>query len=232
MEIAASRRDRCATMSSIGSEATGAWLRRHAIAEDMGRTSRALRGDSSPMSFAPKTFTTGMLSVPKETRMRWPGGWGFKYLAAWVSVTACHAQIFFAGGKPLITFPEIKQFKRPRASRRGAGQSSSITWLVGARLPRSAPRLFCRIVFRTRDGRPRGVKILAASSPRDRMAAARIFSRNSGIFLCAKPPVVSSGVARATAAGSLLRKKTPRNSGWGVGMIRIAAEIWTVGRSR
>ena len=40
MESAASRRDRCATMSSTGSEATGAWLRRHAIAEDMGRTSR------------------------------------------------------------------------------------------------------------------------------------------------------------------------------------------------
>ena len=60
VEIAASRRDRCATTSSIGSEATGAWLRRHAIAEDMGRTLRVKRGDSSPMSFAPKTFTTGM----------------------------------------------------------------------------------------------------------------------------------------------------------------------------
>ena len=65
MEIAASRRDRCAPMSSIGSEATGAWLRRHAIAEDMGRTLRVKRGDSSPMSFAPRTFTTGMLCVPK-----------------------------------------------------------------------------------------------------------------------------------------------------------------------
>lgn len=70
VEIAASRRDRCATMGSIGSEATGAWLRRHAIAEDMGRTSRS-RGDSSPMSFAPRTFTTGMLSVPhEENQMR------------------------------------------------------------------------------------------------------------------------------------------------------------------
>jgi hypothetical protein len=44
VEIAASRRDRCATTGSIGSEATGAWLRRHAIAEDMGRTSRSARG--------------------------------------------------------------------------------------------------------------------------------------------------------------------------------------------
>ena len=37
----------------------GAWLRRHAIAEDMGRPARK-REDSSPMSFAPRTFTTGM----------------------------------------------------------------------------------------------------------------------------------------------------------------------------
>ena len=66
MESAASRRDRCATMSSIGSEATGAWLRRHAIAEDMGRTLRVKRGDSSPMSFAPRTFTTGMLRVLQD----------------------------------------------------------------------------------------------------------------------------------------------------------------------
>src|SRR3954466_2797430 len=44
MDIAASRRNRCATMSSIGSEATGAWLRRHAIAEDVGRTLRFARG--------------------------------------------------------------------------------------------------------------------------------------------------------------------------------------------
>ena len=66
MEIAASRRDRCATMSSIGSEATGAWLRRHAIAEDMGRTSHILGGDSSPVSFAPRTFTTGMPCVSQD----------------------------------------------------------------------------------------------------------------------------------------------------------------------
>jgi hypothetical protein len=44
VEIAASRRDRCAPTSSTGSEATGAWLRRHAIAEDMGRTLRFARG--------------------------------------------------------------------------------------------------------------------------------------------------------------------------------------------
>ena len=44
VEIAASRRNRCATASSIGSEATGAWLRRHAIAEDMGRTSHKREG--------------------------------------------------------------------------------------------------------------------------------------------------------------------------------------------
>src|SRR3954471_3757424 len=39
----------------------GSWLRRHAIAEDMGRALRAVRGDSSPMSFAPRTSTTSTL---------------------------------------------------------------------------------------------------------------------------------------------------------------------------
>ena len=39
----------------------GSWLRRHAIAEDMGRALRTKRGDSSPMSFAPRAFTTSTL---------------------------------------------------------------------------------------------------------------------------------------------------------------------------
>ena len=59
-----------------------------------------------------------------------------------------HAQIFFPGAKPLITFPEIKEFKRSSGLATGATRVSSTTWLVVARSSRAAARISRRIIFR------------------------------------------------------------------------------------
>src|ERR1700736_5013203 len=136
------------------------------------------------------------------------GGWGFSSLAERGSVTALTlTRRFFFGAKALIIFLGIKLFKRPRASLRSRAQASSTTWPTRAHSRRTAGRNSRRFVFSTRCAGPRGLKSLA---PRGHATAWQARASFRGIPDSLFVPghlLPRSGVARATAAGSLLRKK-------------------------
>lgn len=227
VEIAASRRNRCATTGSIGSEATGAWLRRHAIAEDMGRTHARKRGDSSPMSFAPRTFTTGTLEVPRDEEemmcailsgcWRLPRG----VLNLWVAARRDRCRPF-----------KGKKLKLNTESPRGGGWVN----LWGVRRRRTGASLmrrffFCTpeiLGFQTQSKKSKAesfqcVDAGAASWTRHLFSAFSPRGAVKSLALLDRGPV---GQARASfreipknffccAAHAGCCKKTSRNSGWG-----------------
>ena len=122
MEIAASRRDRCATTSSIGSEATGAWLRRHAIAEDMGRTLRPARGLRTYVLRSENLHHRHARSCHAKRK--------------WKVISDSHAEMFTRHGGKVAKLNRFESLPTMRHLRTGVGRF--IPWATVGRLPHRA----------------------------------------------------------------------------------------------
>ena len=151
MEIAASRRDRCATTGSIGSEATGpgsAGMRSLRTWEGP----RALREDSSPMSFAPRAFTTGTLVRANENesmvRMEMEIPMAIRECAV-RSAQVCSAGISDPGTGSDPSHAICRNYNRLTVNSPGAGggQKFSIAIATDRRHPHSEIFFFAAEIF-------------------------------------------------------------------------------------